>query len=106
MIPTRGGDQAACGGFAFEEIFCVDDGGARLERADGRVVFVLHPDFRAEAFAEQWPTILGRRLHQAVNEVRGRSHFIQNWQTCRGLSDAHRSTSCTEVPYLYRCLDC
>ena len=57
VIAAGGGDDAAdAGAFAFQAIE-VGEATPHLERAGGRVVFVLHPHFGAGPGREEWPGV-------------------------------------------------
>src|SRR5262245_1184472 len=68
VVTARGGDDPSNVWVAALQPVGVDETAAHLERAERRVVLVLHPDLRARARREQRPTMLRRRLHRLVHE--------------------------------------
>src|SRR5215472_8264885 len=82
VIAPRCRNQAARLGRALHQFFHVHDGGAGLERACRGLVFMFHPDLRAETLAQERPAVLRRRLHHTVHGVGSLSHLV-NRQQCR-----------------------
>ena len=58
VVSARGADDTADARLARRQAIEVDEPAAQLECSDGSGVLVLHPDRRAEPFAEQRPAIL------------------------------------------------
>src|SRR5215469_7766379 len=82
VIAPRCRNQAARLGRALYQFFHVHDRGAGLERACRGLVFMFHPDLRAETLAQERPAVLRRRLHHTVHRVGSLSHLV-NRQQCR-----------------------
>ena len=56
----------------------VDQPASHLERADRRLVLVLHPHGGSAAGIKQRPSLLRRRRHRLVDDARGRIQVVQH----------------------------
>ena len=68
VISARSRDDAFHVGMLANEFLQIHNPAAHFERAGRIMIFVLHPDFRADALTEQRPADLRRRRNNAVNE--------------------------------------
>ena len=77
VIAARRRDDARAIGFARLQVAQIQHAAADLERADGRVVFVLDPDLAAGAPGQQRPGILRRGRHHRADAFRRFGEFGQ-----------------------------
>ena len=75
VVAAGGRDDAFDIGQTALQCVHVDQAAPHLEGTDGRVVFVLYPDFAARARGEQGPRVLGRRQHGPLHDLPGLLDF-------------------------------
>ena len=85
MIAARGSNQGLDAGGGFFEPGAIDEGAAKLEGAEWRMIFMFEPDLDgvalgSESLVDERPTILWRWGHGSVNDGLSSFDFLESGQ--------------------------
>ena len=84
-VVSAGGRNDAAGAAVFFDMFLdVDDGAARLEGSDRRVVLVFDRDFQTEPLLQQWPGITWGFRHKLAHDRKSGFKVVQGEESSHG----------------------